>query len=225
MRSSQGAKKAAQRRPTLKPASLISKRSSSGLLHSRRGRRGVSSRHRTNRNQVGAPAPRRRGPSPRRRGRAHLSGSGRPSPASSWRRPLRVVDGRCPSPPSNGLVRDHARSAAKAIKLHAYSTPKRPGTAPLGYAERSRRGNPKTRITKGFSNDPELTSETLICPAEAEVASSNLAGRIFDPRRAPRERDSRADRPIHPSGGRAPATGMPASRELTTSSAASALGA
>ena len=33
MRSSRGAKKAAQRRPTLKPASLICKRSSSGLLH------------------------------------------------------------------------------------------------------------------------------------------------------------------------------------------------
>ena len=79
MPSSRGAKKAAQRRPTLKPASLTSKRSSNGLLHSRRGRRGVSSRHRTNQNQVAAPAPRRRGLPPRRQGRAHLSGSGRPS--------------------------------------------------------------------------------------------------------------------------------------------------
>ena len=40
MPSSRGAKKAAQRRPTLKPASLTSKRSSNGLLHSRRGGEG-----------------------------------------------------------------------------------------------------------------------------------------------------------------------------------------
>ena len=181
MRSSQGAKKAAQRRPTLKPASLISKRSSSGLLHSRRGRRGVSSRHRTNRNQVGAPAPRRRGPSPRRRGRAHLSGSGRPSPAStggdpfaSWMADVlahRVTDWYV-------ITLDRA---AKAIKLHACSTPKRPEPAPLGYAERFPEATRTPRMTKGFSNDPKLTTETLICPAEAEVASSNLAGRISCP--------------------------------------------
>ena len=90
MPSSRGAKKAAQRRPTLKPASLISKRSSSGLLHPRRGGRGVSSPHRSSR-QVGAPAPRRRGLPPRRRGRAHLSGSGRPRRRRSRAHPVAAV--------------------------------------------------------------------------------------------------------------------------------------
>ena len=39
---------------------------------------------------------------------------------------------------------------------------------------------PVNRIAKGFSNDPEPTAQTPFCPAEAEVASSNLAGRIAD---------------------------------------------
>jgi hypothetical protein len=46
------------------------------------------------------------------------------------------------------------------------------------------RGTPRNGITKGFSNDLEPTAKTPIYPAEAEVASSNLAGRI---KRKPRK--------------------------------------
>ena len=146
MPSSRGAKKAAQRRPTLKPASLISKRSSNGLLHPRRGGREVSSRHRTNRNQVGAPAPRRRGLSPRRRGRAHLSGSGRPSPPQ-----LPLLDPQVAR--ELGILRSCATRCAEALR----EPPLRVGPPPGGTIDCSAAlpAQP-THTTMGFGSSTEL---------------------------------------------------------------------
>ena len=115
MPSSRGARKAAKTKR--KPASLISKRSSSGLPRPRRGGRAVSSPHRSSR-QVGAQAPRSRGLSPRRRGRAHLNGSGRPSP-----RPApapRVARELGSSPASDALPDGRAAVFAQRFRAHAY---------------------------------------------------------------------------------------------------------
>jgi hypothetical protein len=73
---------------------------------------------------------------------------------------------------------DAAANAIERTGSDAYSTPKRLETSPFNHAGRPSARGPQTRITKGFSNDPELTQQTPFCPAEAEAACSNHAGRM-----------------------------------------------
>ena len=98
---------------------------------------------------------------------------------------------RTSAPPSGDatwLARRHTHAARRCI-----STP----TTRLNVQERGRapmrggfRVNPQTRITKSCSNDPVPTAKTRFCPAEAEVACSNHAGRMAQPSRFGAQRRS-----------------------------------